>query len=158
VTTQQAGRITGVVTDSLSGAPLGGVQVYLEASALGALTRQNGRYVIANVPPGRYQLRAERIGMTLALREVVVDAGATVEANFTLTVRALGLDEIVVTGTAGAARRREIGNSISQINVAALPERPVDVTDMLQATAPGVAVTNGGAGAGQGSKIRLRGA
>jgi TonB-dependent starch-binding outer membrane protein SusC len=154
---QQNGSVTGLVLDSLSRAPLPGVQVYLESSTLGALTRQNGRYVIPGVPPGRYQLRAERIGMTTASRSIVVEAGGTVEANFTLEVKALGLDEIVVTGTAGAARRREIGNSVTQINVAALPQRPVDVNSMLQATAPGIEVTNGGAGAGQGSKIRLRG-
>ncbi len=154
---QQAGRITGVVTDSLSGAPLGGVQVFLEGSALGAMTNQAGRYTIGNVPPARYQLRAERIGMTLALREITVEPGGTVEANFTLTVKALGLDEIVVTGTAGAARRREVGNSVTQINLAALPDRPVDVSDVLQASAPGIEVTQGGGGAGQGSKIRLRG-
>ncbi len=154
---QQAARISGVVTDSLSGAPLGNVQVYLEGSALGSMSRQNGRYTILNVPPGRYQLRAERIGLTLALREVTIAAGETLEVDFALVQKALGLDEIVVTGTAGAARRREVGNSISQINVADIHERPVDVTDLLTSKAPGVDVTVGGAGAGQGSKIRLRG-
>jgi TonB-linked SusC/RagA family outer membrane protein len=153
----QPGQVTGIVIDSLSRAPLAGVQVYLESSTLGSMTRQNGRYVISRVPPGKYQLRAERIGMTLALREITVGPGETVEANFALEVKALGLDEIVVTGTAGAARRREIGNSITQINVANRVERPVDATDILQAAAPGIEVTNGGAGAGQGSKIRLRG-
>src|SRR5687767_3198703 len=154
---QNTDRITGIVLDSLSRAPLAGVQVYLERSSLGAMTRQNGRYTITNVPPGTYQLRAERIGMTLALLPITMTAGATVEANFALEVKALGLDEIVVTGTAGAARRREIGNTVTQINVATLPDRPVDVSAMLQSRAPGIEVTNGGAGAGQGSKIRLRG-
>src|SRR5688572_19688481 len=152
---QNTGRITGIVVDSLSRAPLAGVQVYLERSSLGAMTRQNGRYTITNVPAGTYQLRAERIrmtvaprpitqvaggrvyparsslgqmtrqtgrytittvpagtyqlraerfGMTLALRPITLAAGETVEANFALEVKALGLDEIVVTGTAGAAR------------------------------------------------------
>jgi outer membrane receptor protein involved in Fe transport len=155
---QQSGRVIGLVVDSLSGAPIGGVQVYLERSTMGTVTRQNGRYAIINVPPGTYQVRAERIGLTLALREITVAAGETVEVDFTLAQKALGLDEIVVTGTAGAARRREIGNSISQINVADIPERAVDVTDLIQSKAPGVEVTVGGAGAGQGSKIRLRGA
>ena len=41
--------------------------------------------------------------------------------NFQLESQALGLDEIVVTGTAGASRRREIGNTISQINVDDIP-------------------------------------
>jgi TonB-dependent starch-binding outer membrane protein SusC len=153
----QTGRVTGIVVDSLSRAPLAGVQVYLEGSTLGAMTRNDGRYVITNVPPGRFQLRAERIGMTLALREITMTAGGTIEANFALEMKALGLDEIVVTGTAGAARRREVGNSISAINVANLPDKPVEVTKMLQAAAPGIDVTNGGAGAGQGAKIRLRG-
>src|SRR5262245_41115767 len=94
---QQTGRVTGLVIDSLSRAPLAGVQVYLEGSTLGALTRQNGRYVILGVPPGRYQLRAERIGMTQAARPIVLDPGGTVEADFALEVKALGLDEIVVT-------------------------------------------------------------
>ena len=151
------GRITGTVVDSTSRAPLAGVQVYLEGSTRGAMTNGRGAYIIANVPPGNYQLRAERIGMTLALRQITVTSGQTLEANFALEVKALGLDEIVVTGTAGAARRREVGNSIQQINVANLAERPVDVTKMLQAAAPGIEVTNGGAGAGQGAKIRLRG-
>ena len=153
----QRGRISGIVVDSLSGAPLAGVQVYVPGQTIGALTRQNGRFVIPNVAPGRYELRAERVGMTVVTKTVVVDAGATAEVNFALDVKALGLDEIVVTGTAGAARRREVGNSISQINPVTLPEKPVDVTDMLQATASGVEVTLGGGGAGQGSKIRLRG-
>jgi outer membrane receptor protein involved in Fe transport len=154
---QQTGRITGTVRDSTSGVPLSSVQVYIEGASLGAVTSQTGRFLIQNVPPGTYRLNAQRLGMALVSREITVTAGGTVEADFTLVEEALGLDEIVVTGTAGAARRREIGNSISQINVADLPNRPVDVTDMLQSTAPGVEVTVGGAGAGQGSKIRLRG-
>jgi outer membrane receptor protein involved in Fe transport len=154
---QQNGRVTGTVIDSVSGAPLSAVQVYLEGSSLGTMSRQNGQFSIGNIPPGRYQLRAERIGLTLALREITVGAGETVQVNFALVQKALGLDQIVVTGTAGAARRREVGNTISQINVGDIPERPVDVTDIIQAKAPGVEVTVGGGGAGQGSKIRLRG-
>ncbi len=73
-----------------------------------------------------------------------------------LTEEALGLDEIVVTGTAGAARRREIGNTIAQINVAEIPDRPVLVSDLLQSQAPGLEVYGGG-GIGQAKIIRLRG-
>ena len=155
---QQGGRVLGIVTDSLSGAPLVGVQVFLEDANLGSITGQNGRYTILNVPPGQYTLRAERIGLTVGSRVINVTAGSNLQENFTLSVQALGLDEIVVTGTAGAARRREVGNSIAQIDVTTLPEKPVEVTDMLQAVAPGIEVTGGGAGAGQGAKIRLRGA
>jgi outer membrane receptor protein involved in Fe transport len=67
------------------------------------------------------------------------------------------LDEIVVTGTAGAARRREVGNTIAQINTAAVVDRPLQVTDVLTASAPGVDVASVGGEIGQGQQIRLRG-
>src|SRR5690606_23131559 len=77
--------------------------------------------------------------------------------EFRLESAALGLDEIVVTGTAGSARRREIGNSISQLDVAEVPYQPVAVTELLQGAAPGIELTGGGGQLGQGKQIRLRG-
>ena len=74
-----------------------------------------------------------------------------------MATEALGLDEIVVTGTAGASRRREVGNSVAQINIANVPERPTNVSSLLQGAAPGVEVTAGGGEAGMGKQIRLRG-
>src|SRR5688572_9879039 len=155
---QAGGRVVGAVTDAQSGQPLGEVQVYIPGTGLGALSRANGRFIILNVPAGTHQVRAERIGPTTANQNVTVTADQTAEVNFQLGTQALGLDEIIVTGTAGAARRREIGSTVNQINVATLNEKPTDVTKLLQATAPGVEVSQGGGGAGQGSKIRLRGA
>jgi TonB-dependent SusC/RagA subfamily outer membrane receptor len=158
VQAQAGGRILGIVNDAQSGQPLGEVQVYIPGTGLGALTRANGRFIILNVPAGTHQVKAERIGLTSVTQSVTVTADAAAEANFQLATQALGLDEIVVTGTAGAARRREVGSTVNQINVASMNEKPTDVTKLLQATAPGIEVSQGGGGAGQGSKIRLRGA
>ena len=153
---QDPGRVTGQVTEEGSGAALGEVQVFLTDAGIGTLTRQNGRYVLLNVPPGTYEMRAERIGLGSATAQITVAAGETLVQDFTLTEEALGLDEIVVTGTAGAARQREIGNTIAQINIAEVPDRPVLVSDILQSQAPGLEVYGGG-GVGQAKIIRLRG-
>ncbi len=153
---QEPGRITGQVTDEGSGAALGEVQVFLVDASVGTLTRQNGRYVLLNVPPGSYEIRAERIGLGSATAQITVTADQTLVQDFTLAEEALGLDEIVVTGTAGAARQREIGNTIAQINVAEVPDRPAMVSDILQSQAPGLEVYGGG-GIGQAKIIRLRG-
>ena len=153
----QNGRVTGVVTDAQSGATVGEVQVYMVGSTLGTLTRSNGRYLILNVPPGSYELRAERIGFQTVTESVDVPADGTVAMDFAMTTEALGLDEIVVTGAAGAARRREIGNAIAQINLADVPERQATVSDLLQAAAPGVHVIGGSSEPAQGKQIRLRG-
>ena len=140
---QEPGRINGRITDVTSQAPLSDVQVYLAGASLGSLSRANGAYAILNVPAGTYELKAERIGLATASRQVTLTAGQAIEVNFEMTSTALGLDEIVVTGTAGASRRREIGNSIAQINTAELPVRPMTAGELLVSAAPGVEVTLG---------------
>ena len=153
----QNGTITGTVTEASTMRPMSSAQVYLANTSLGTLTNQSGRYLILNVPPGTYTVTVERIGYGTATQEVTVSGGQTVEANFGLEPQALGLDEIVVTGTAGAARRREVGNSISQVSVADMAETPPSVDGLLQARVPGMVVMQGSASQGSGAMIRLRG-
>lgn len=153
----QTGQITGTVSTANTGAPLGEVQVYLVGEELGSLSRADGRFLILNVPVGSYEVRAERIGYETTTQSVQVTSGGTTTVEFRLPEQALGLDEIVVTGTAGASRRREIGNAISQINVADVADRPISTTDLLQGAAPGVDITGGSGELGQGKQIRLRG-
>ena len=155
---QDAGTVTGAVTDATSQRTLGSVQVHLVGTGLGTLTRDNGRYVILNVPAGTYTLRAERIGYEMVEAEITVTGGGTVQQDFVIQAQALGLDEIVVTGTAGAARRREIGNTVSQLNVAQdVVEPPTNVDALLQARVPGMSITQSSASSGGGAMIRLRG-
>lgn len=154
---QEPGRVVGRVTSVESGAPLGEVQVFIPGASIGTLSRQDGNFVILQAPPGMHELRAERIGYATGSQQITVTAGETLEVNFRLSSEALGLDEIVVTGTAGASRRREIGSTINQVNVADLPQRPVEAVDLLQSAAPGIQVTSTGGQLGGGSNIRLRG-
>jgi TonB-dependent starch-binding outer membrane protein SusC len=153
----QTGQVTGRVLDAQSGGPLSEVQVYIPGLQLGALSRADGRFLILNVPAGTHTLQAERIGLTTGTQSINVTAGGTVTTDFRLESAALGLDEIIVTGAAGSARRREIGNSIAQINMANVADRPVVVSDLLQGAAPGIELTGGGGQLGQGKQIRLRG-
>jgi len=152
----QTGQITGTVTSATSGAPLGEVQVFLPDLDLGALSRADGRFLILNIPVGTHEVSAQRIGFGVLTQTATVTAGGTAALNFALETQALGLDDIIVTGTAGAATRREIGNTISSISAADIPDAPTRVSDMLQAAAPGLDVYGGGA-LGQSKIIRLRG-
>lgn len=153
---QNTGTISGLVR-SEAGAPLAGVQVYLVGTGLGTLSGPNGRYAIVNVPAGNYRVRAELIGHRMADQSVTLAAGQTATANFDMKEQALGLDEIVVTGTAGAARRREVGNSVAQINTSKIQQPPASVDALIQGRAAGMQVMPSSAMAGSGSMIRLRG-
>jgi TonB-linked SusC/RagA family outer membrane protein len=154
---QNTGSISGLVT-SKAMAPLSEVQVFIVGTQMGGLTSANGRFLIRNVAPGSYEVRAIRIGYEAVTQSVTVAAGQSAAVNFTLADQALGLDEIVVTGTAGAARRREVGNSIVQVDASKLASPPANVDQMLQAQSPGLLVSASNGSSGSGAQIRLRGA
>src|SRR5437867_148145 len=100
-----SGRVIGEVNE-----PLVGAQVRVVGTGLGTLTGENGRYSIVNVPAASYRLRAQMIGHRPVEVGVTVTAGRTTTYDFTLKSQVLALDALVVTGTAGAARQREVGN------------------------------------------------
>jgi TonB-linked SusC/RagA family outer membrane protein len=153
---QATGTVSGRVTAD-NGQPLAGAQVSLRGTGLGTRTGDNGRYTIVNVPVGQYRLRAQMLGHRPVEDSVTVVAGQTVTRDITMRVEALGLDAIVVTGTAGAARQREVGNAVTQINVENLPAPPANIGQLLQGRAAGVTVMPSSGMAGSGSMIRLRG-
>ncbi len=153
----QSGTVTGRVTAAGSGAPLSAVQVYLAETGIGTLTNADGRFLLLNVPAGEYAIQVERIGYRSVVRDISVEAAGTATMDFSLSEEALGLDELVVTGTAGAARRREIGNSIGQLNTDMLDEPLTSTTDLLQGRVSGASVTSTSGSPGGGTAIRLRG-
>ena len=77
--------------------------------------------------------------------------------NFELVPRALGLDEIVVTGSAGPTRVREVGHSIASIDPVRIPEPIISIDNMLAGKVPGLVVVQNSAMAGSAAQIRLRG-
>ena len=151
------GTVTGTVTDAATNGGVQSVQVYLVDTGLGTLTNASGRFLILNVPAGTYTLRAERLGYGAQEAQVTVADGGTVTQDFAFETEALGLDELIVTGTAGASRRREIGNTISQLDVSDIQEPPQSVDAILQGRVAGMTVMNASGNAGSGARIRLRG-
>jgi TonB-dependent starch-binding outer membrane protein SusC len=157
VAAQQTGTISGQVVDVASGRALAGAQVSIPGTELGAMTRANGQFSILNVPAGEVEVRVRMIGYGTVDRTVTVRAGETTEVNFQLRVVALGLDEIVVTGQAGQARRREVGNTIAQIDMDRIDEPVASMDNLLSGRVAAMTVNPGSAAMGAGAMIRLRG-
>jgi TonB-linked SusC/RagA family outer membrane protein len=153
-----AQQITGRVTGQ-TGEPLAAVQVFIAGSGIGALSQQNGRYLLLNVPAGTHTLTAERIGYRSVTQQVTVTAGQTVVQDFRLTEEALGLDEIIVTGTPGGTQRRAIGNAVTAVSAAEVTQTVVvnNMQDLLGGRSPGVQFTRASGNVGTGSQIDIRG-
>jgi TonB-dependent starch-binding outer membrane protein SusC len=157
---QGTGGLRGRVIDAASRAGIGDAQVLVAGTGLGGLSNANGEFTIANVPPGERVVRVRRLGFSPAERTVTVTAGQTAELEIPLSQSATQLTELVVTGTAGAAERKTIGNSITKLDVAELTQKTsiLNVTEVLQSKAPGVSILPGSGAPGTAGEIRVRGA
>ena len=152
----QAGTVEGRVSEA-GGGPIAGAQVSVVGTNLGTTTGEDGRFTLL-VPAGQRVVRVLAIGFKVGQVQVNVTPGGTATANAELTRSVLSLDEVVVTGTGGAATKRELGSSIASINIAAeVKEPPANIDQMLQGRTAGLAVLQTGAAAGAGAQIRLRG-
>lgn len=154
---QEGGSIRGSVTARATVRPLTGAQVFLPGTGRGTVSNAAGQFLIPNVPAGQHTVRVQMLGFATTEQTVTVTAGEVVQVEFSLTEQALALDEVVVTGQAGQARRREVGNAITQINMSAVREPAPTVENLIQASSPGVRVAVTDATVGSGAVIRLRG-
>ena len=96
------GTIRGKVTDAASGEPLAAVNMVVidaatgEPTSMGAFTNAEGEYVIINVPPGRYNLRATMVGYkTYEVEELLVTVGVSTMQSFSLETTVLDVGEVV---------------------------------------------------------------
>jgi outer membrane receptor protein involved in Fe transport len=97
----QTGKIAGKVTDKVSGETLIGLTVGIDGTTKGAATDVEGRFVIANLAPGKYNVTFRYLGyQTKNVTGVEVKDGAVTTLNIILeetTSQSLG--EVVVTAT-----------------------------------------------------------
>src|SRR5919112_924426 len=100
---QTAATVSGTVHDP-SGAVLAGVTVTAKSGATGltrtAVTGPEGRYVLPQLPPGEYELRAEIAGFKPHVRpEVPLAVAQSLTVNVTLQVGDLAITDVVTAAT-----------------------------------------------------------
>jgi outer membrane receptor protein involved in Fe transport len=156
---QGGGTITGSVVQSETLRPLAGAQVSIPETGIGAVANSQGRYLFLNVPVGTHPLRVQMIGYGTQETTVTVASGQTATVDFALDIEALGLDEIVVTGTVGTIQRRAVANVVGTMNAAEELETsaPTNIQQMLTGQIPGVSVQVGSGSVGSGGGIMIRG-
>jgi hypothetical protein len=122
---------------------------------------QNGQYVILNVEPGSYEIRAESSGFATAVKNnLVVYVGQTVTLNFTLQIAASAQTvEVQAESTMVTSRTDSmVARIIQPKELDNLPLVDRSFTD-LAALSPGVEVTSSaspaGAGVGAGNGISI---
>ena len=153
---QDAGRVSGVIIDAGDNRPLTAVQVSVAGTRLAALTNDDGRYTINNVPAGRYTINARRLGYRAAsLPDVAVGAGATATANFSLEAIGLTLDAVVTTGVVDPTAGTRVPFTVGRVDAENAPVPATNAIETIQGKIAGVTVVPSGQ-PGSGTNILLR--
>jgi len=91
------GKIVGTVKDAQTGEPLPGANIILEGTRLGAASDETGKYLIMNIPPGNYQLKASMMGYAKVTQtNVRVKIDQTTVVDYQLSPEVLETGEIII--------------------------------------------------------------
>jgi TonB-linked SusC/RagA family outer membrane protein len=158
LTAQQAGEVTGRVTDKTSGVALAGAQISVPNTTIRALTGQDGRFRVVNVPSGAQTIRVVLIGYGGTTQPVTVPAGGSATVDFAIEQVPFGLEALVVTAT-GDQAQREQGTAAHTVDLRDRTSQAAtsNLSDALNSTVPGVLVQSSGGTSGTGTRIRIRG-
>jgi hypothetical protein len=154
--------ITGILKDAQGGV-LPGVTLNVRNVDTGTLRNTvsdaDGRYRVAGLQPGRYELRAELPGFaTVEVKDITLTIGLEYQRDFTLTVESLQ-ESVTVTGETPIVEttQTKVGATVTQQQIDLLPVEgraaptlslllPGTSTDNVRAKRPNANVGSGGMG------------
>jgi hypothetical protein len=130
------GKIAGKVVDAKTKEPLVGVNVSLPGTSLGAITDVDGTYIILNVTPGKYSIKASEVGYDPVLvNGISVSSDFTTHQDFTLSETVLEQKEVVITAERPLVQKDLTASTaiIGTDQIASLPVTEVSQILELQA-------------------------
>ncbi len=153
-----AGTVRGRVTEEGSGQPVVGATVVVANTRLGAVTGDDGRYTVTQVPAGRQSITVRMLGYAPKTAAVTVTDNGEAVADFSLERSASQLSQVVVTAT-GDQRRVEIGNAVATLRADSLMiAAPItSLGDMLQGRVAGLMTFANAGMTGSAPRVRIRG-
>ncbi len=130
----QQKAVTGTVVGS-DGAPIPGVTILVKGTTNGAITDNDGKYTISDLPDGA-TLQFSFVGMKT--QEIPVGNQSTIDV--TMETDAIGLDEIVTIGY-GTSRKQDLTGAIVNVKAEELIKyQPANVQELLRSAVPGLKV------------------
>ncbi|KAA2240065.1 SusC/RagA family TonB-linked outer membrane protein [Chitinophaga agrisoli] len=151
-------RIAGKVT-SANGEGIPGITVQVRNTTYGAVTGAEGNYSFnAGLKPGAYTIRFSGVGFASREQSLQIGSAGDYTVITQLSEDALGLDEVVVTGTTEGTTRRQLGNYISTVKADQLTKGATgNALAALQGKTAGAQISQNSGDPAGGISVRLRG-
>ncbi|MFA5649276.1 MAG: SusC/RagA family TonB-linked outer membrane protein [Bacteroidales bacterium] len=149
----QSAAISGKVTSAEDGLPIAGVSVYIKGTTIGVSTDAQGSYSLL-VPNYAKKIVFSFVGYKT--QEIAAIAGASIDVVLEFDV--LSLEDIIVSGVAGATPKRKLSVTIDQVSSEDLQAVPAtSASSALLGKITGITIVQPSGNPGLGSSIRLRG-
>jgi len=143
--------LSGKITDSETGEPLPGAQVFVKGTFVGTTTDVNGAYSLD--VDGSVTVVVAYIGYKT--QEVATSGGS---GNFAMEPDVLRQDEVVVTGLVSTVKRRNAANAVASVSGDDLVNAPTQTLDQaLSGQFAGVNIRRNTGAPGGGVNVNLRG-
>lgn len=141
----QSGSITGKVTEAVSGRPIENAQVQAQipgGQSYGAISGADGSFRVVNLPDGSYTVTIRALGFD---QRVVTGQRSGAVVNVALSEKATQLNQTVVTASRSRPEKQlDAPAQISVITSERIEERPaITIADHLRGV-PGVDINKGG--------------
>ncbi|RYF24470.1 MAG: SusC/RagA family TonB-linked outer membrane protein [Flavobacteriales bacterium] len=151
--------ITGKVTEDATKAPIPGAGVKVQGTNFAVAANSDGTYsLVANLAPGSYQVSVTFIGYKTSTKQITLGSNNNVTADFTLSQDAMGLDEVIVTGTSQGTTRKQLGNYITSVKGDDLNKAPSgNVLSSMQGKVAGAQISQNSGDPAGGMSVKLRG-
>ena len=155
----QSMTIEGIVKDKKTEKNLIGANVFIVGTSIGASTNTEGKYLLKNVKPGSYKVKASYIGYQAVEVDIDVTPTENTTQDFELSYVSLQGEAIEVTAQARGQidaineqiKAKSIKNIVSSDRIQELPDANAAET---VARIPGVSIRREG---GEGNKVIIRG-
>lgn len=118
------GKIAGRITDQETGAPLPGANIMLEGTMLGTAAGNDGSFVILNIPPGIYSIKATMMGYTpVTVEGVRVKIDLTTNVDFELPMEVLEGESVTIVATRKLIQEDEVSTRhfVSEEEIVLMP-------------------------------------
>ena len=151
-------QISGKVTGK-DNTPVPGISVQVKNTSSGTATDVNGAYSFsASLKPGRTILEFSGVGYKTQEQSITIGSSSSYTVNVLMLEDALGMDEIVLTGTAQGTTRKQLGNYIASIKGEQLTKgASSNVLQALQGKTAGAQIIQNNGDPAGGFSVRLRG-
>lgn len=155
----QSASIEGTVVDSVNGSSLPGANIILMETSFGTASNNTGKFVIKNIPPGKYTVRTSYVGYKTKEFTISLRANRTLKTVIRLNPASVQGQTVTVISQAvgqNAAINKQLSadqikNVVSRARIQELPD--ANAAESV-ARLPGVSLIRQG---GQGTEIVIRG-